>query len=195
MRRIKTPPHSIRPVRDINSTVMVLITLTLHCFSASVTIHQLSEWSCVAVGISCIVYLSCALSSTVSVLLACRAAHAVIKLFCLTQQQFRALPFTVLLLWLTLSPPFTNKDLKHWFEDMLVEGSVGSTLRSWAVFRQIEQLVTLHCVFVSLPSLLQCILSKRKFLSVLLYVQLVTCFQNSRVPTKYVLVIKINRLI
>lgn len=194
MTRMIISPNRISPPHSSNSTMMLFI-LTLYCFSPSVTIHHQSEWSWVAVRISFVGCLSCALGGTVHVLIACRAAHTVVKLFCPTQPQFRALPVTVLFLWLTFSPPFPNKNLKLWFEDMLLGSSVGSTLQSWTVLGQIKLLVTLCCVFVSLPSLLQSILTKFNFLSVLLHVQLVTCLQNSRVPIKYVLVIKINRLL
>ncbi|XP_044059583.1 uncharacterized protein LOC122879491 [Siniperca chuatsi] len=195
MRRIKISPNRISPTHGNNSTMVMLFTMTLHYFSPSVTIYQPSEWSRIAVGTSFVVCLSCALRRTVHVLIACRAAHTVMTLFCTTQQQFRSLRFTVLFIRLTFSPPFPNKNVKHWFQDILVEGNVGSTPRSWAVLGHIELLATLYCVFVSLPSLLQSLLTKQNFLSVLLNVQLVTCLQNSRIPTEYVLVIKINRLI
>lgn len=195
MTRIKISPNRVVPAHGSNSTMVMLFTVTLRCFSPAVTIHQPSEWSRVAVGVSFALCLSCALGRTVHVFITFRAAHTVMKLFCPTQQQFRALPVTVLFIWLTFSPPLSNKSIKHWFEDVLVEGGVGSTLRSWAVFGQIELLATLFCVFVSLPSLLHSILTKLNFLSVLLHVQLVTCLENSRVPTKYVMVIKISSLI
>ena len=195
MRGRKISPNSVGPARDRNSTMVMFFTLTLHCFSPPVTIHQPSEWSRIAVGISFAAYLSCALGLTVHVLLACRAAHTVMKWFCKTQRQFRALPFTLLFLWLTFSPPFPDKNLKHWFEDLLIEGSVGSKLRSWAALEQTELLATLCCAFISLPSLILCILTKLNLLSVFLHVRLVICLQNSRAPTKYVLVVKINRLI
>lgn len=194
-RKIKISPNSVSPAHDSNSTMVMFFTLTLHCSSPTVAIHQPYAWSRIAVGVSFVVYLSCPPGRTVRLLLACRAAHTVMNLFCPTQQQFRALPFTVLFLWLTFSPPFPKKNVKPWFEDILIEGSVGSTVRSWAVLGQLELLATLYCVFISLPSLLQSILTKLNFLRVLLHVQLVTCLQNSRVPTKYVLVIKMNRLI
>lgn len=175
----------------------MLFTMTLHCFSSSVNIHQPSEWSRIAVSISFAICLSCALGRAIHVFIVCRAAHTVMKLFCFMtdNQQVRALLVTVLFIWLTFSPPFPDKTVKHWFEDVLVEGNMGSTLRSYAVLGQIELLATLYCAFVSLPSLLQSILTKLNFFSVLLNVQVVTCLQNSRVPTKYVLVIRINSLI
>lgn len=183
MTRVKISPHRVGPAPGTNSTMVMFFTMTWHHFSPSVTTHQRTEWSRIAVGISFVVCFSCALGTTVHVLIVCSATHTVIKLFCTTQQQFRALPVTVLCIWLISSPPFPNKNVKHWSEDL------------WPVLGQTELLATLYCVFVSLPSLLQSVLTKLHFLSFLLNVQLITCLQNSRVPTKYVLVIMINRLI
>lgn len=193
--RIKISPNRVTPAHGSRSTMVMFFTMTLHCFSPSVTIHQptdVREWSRIAVGISFGVCFSCALGRTVHVLIACRAAHTVIKLFCTTQQRFRVLHVTALFIWLIFSPPFPNKNVKRWFEDMLVEESVGSTLRLWTVLGQVQLLATFYCVIVSLSSLLQSILTKLNFLSVL---NVVPSLQNPRIPTKYVLVIKINRLI
>lgn len=199
MTRIKIPPNRVSPAHGSNSTMGMLFTVTLHCLSPSVTIHQPSEWSRIPVGMSFDVCLSLSLGRTVHMLIFFRAVYTVMNLFCTTQQQYRALPVTVLFIWLTFSPPLECrtylKNVKHWFEDILVEGRVGLTLRSCAALRQIELLATLYSVFTSLTTLLGSTLTKLSFLSVLLNVQLVTCLQNSRVSTKYVLVIKINRLI
>lgn len=196
MTRIKISPNRARPPHGSNPTVMMLFTMTLCCFSPSVTIHQTSEWSQVAVGISFVMCLSCAMGRNVHVLITFRAAHTVMKLFCPTQQQFKVVPATVLFLWMTFSPPIpNNNDLKLWFDDLLLGGAVGSTLQYWSVLGQIELLVTLYCVFFSLPILLQSIMTKFNFLTILLHVEWVTCLQNSRVPIKYVLIIKFNRLI
>lgn len=195
MTRIKISPYRRHLAHGSNSTTVMLFTMTWRCFSPSVTVHQPSEWSRVAVGISFVVCHSRALGRTVHVFIACRVAYTFKKLFCPTQQQFRALPVTVLIIWLIFSPPFSNKNIKHQFEDLLIEGRVGLTLRSWAVLGQIGLLATLYCVFVSLSILLQSILTRLNIFRVLLRVQLVTSLQNPGVPTKYVLVIKINRLI
>ncbi|XP_051254264.1 uncharacterized protein LOC127362519 [Dicentrarchus labrax] len=192
MTRIKISPNRVHPAHGSNSTMVMLFTMTLRCFSS---IHEPTELSRIAVGISFVICLSYTLESTVHVLIACRAAHTVMKLFCTTQQQFRALPVTVLFIWLTFNPPFPNNNVKHWFDVILANDTVGSTLRYWAVLGKIELLATLFCVFISLPSLLQSILMKLNFLNVLLNLQLITCLHNSRVPTKYVLIIKISRLI
>lgn len=187
--RIQIIPNRVSPAHGSNSTMMMLFTVTFHCFVPSGNTSQPSDR--LAVRISLMVCLFCALEITVHVLIDCRAAHSVIRLFCPIQQQFRVLPVTVFIIWLTLSSPFPNMNIKHWSEDMLVEGSVGS----WAVLGQIELLTALYLVFLSLPSLLKSILTRLTFLSVLVHVQLVTCVHNSRVATKYELFIKITGLI
>lgn len=194
MTRIKISPNRVSSAHGSNSMMAMFFTMTLQCFSASVTLHQPSVWSPVAVRISCVLFLSCGLGRTVHVLIVCRAAKTVMHLLCPTHQHFRALPVTVLFIWLTFSSPFPSKTRKHFFEETLVEGGVGSR-GYWALSGKIELLATLLCVFVSLSSLLQSILTKLNVLSVLLHVQLVSCLQNSRGPTKYVLVININRVI
>lgn len=190
MTRRKISSHSVSAARDTNSTMGMLFNLTLRCFSPSLTLYRPSESSHIAGGISFMVYLTCALGRTVHVSLACRAAHTVMTLVYLTQK-CRALPFTALFLWLTYSPSSPNKNVKHWFEDILVEGGVGATLRSWALFEQIELVATLYCLLCSLSALIQSILS---FFTLLLHMHMVTSLQNSTVPTKYVLIIRINRL-
>ncbi|KAF3847612.1 hypothetical protein F7725_020640 [Dissostichus mawsoni] len=136
--RIQIIPNRVSPAHGSNSTMMMLFSVTFHCFVPSGNTSQPSDR--LAVRISLMVCLFCALERTVHVLIACRAAHTVIKLFCPTQQQFRVLPVTVFIIWLTLSSPFPNMNIKHWSEDMLVEGSVGS----WAVLGQIELLTALY---------------------------------------------------
>lgn len=194
MMRVKTLPNRVGPAHGSNSSIVVLFTMTWHCFSPSRSIHQPFEWSQIDVGMTFVFSLSCALGRTVHVLIACRTALSVMKLFCSTQLHCRALPVTVLFIWFILNPPFTNKNTRHWFEDILVDETMGLTPKSWAVLRQIELLAIFYCLFVSLPSMLQSILTKLNVLSVLLNVQLITYLQNSRVPTKYVLLIKINQL-
>lgn len=192
MTRLKISNNRVNSDHGSNSIMMMLFTMTWHFFSPSVTIHQPSEWPQIAVRIFFVVFLSCALGKTVYVLIVCRATHTVMKLCCITHQRFRALPVTVLFIWLISSLPFPDKNVKNWFEDIFDDvDSVGSALGSRAVLGQIELLLSLHCAFVSLPSLLQSILTK----NVLLNVQLITCLQNTQVPTKYVLFIKINWLI
>lgn len=103
------PPHGS------NSTVKMFFTLTLSCFSPSMTTHQSSEWS----WISCVACLSCTQGRTVHVLITCRAARTVVKLFCATQR-FRPLSFAVLLLCLIVGPPFANKSVTDWFGTILL---------------------------------------------------------------------------
>ncbi|XP_034557816.1 uncharacterized protein LOC117825935 [Notolabrus celidotus] len=195
IRRLKILPNRVSPAHASSSTMIVLISMTLHSFSPSATFQQPSELSPIGIRMSFVVSLTCALGRTVHVITACRTALSVLRLFGNTHLKFRALPAVLLFMWLTVSPPFVNKCVKLWFEDKPVENREGSILKSQSVLGQVELLVALCCVFVSLSSLLQSILAKTQFLSVLLNVQLVTCLQISRVPTKYILVIKISRLI
>lgn len=190
--RKKTRANRNTSAHGSNSTMEIFFTMVLRCFSRSLAIHQLTVW--VAVRMSFVLFLSWSGGRTVRGLIACRAARTVIKLLCRTQQQFRALPVTALLIWLTFSYSFPSKNRKDAVEDILVAG-VRSTLGPWSVSGRIELLAMLLCGFISLSSLLQSILNKLNVLSVLLHVQLVTCQQNSRVPIKYVLVININRFI
>lgn len=191
--RIKRSPNRFRAAHGNNATMVIFFTMTFHCYPPTHNRQQPSEWSQVAVEISLAICLSCALGRAVHILLACRTAHTVIASLCPTQQKLRALPVTVLLLWFTFNLSFQKKNVK--LEDVFTDTNAGSTLKSWVVLGQLELLATLYCMFVSLPSLLQSILTKLYLLSVFLHVQLVTCLQNSRMPIKYVLVIKINRVI
>lgn len=158
-------------------------------FSASVNIYQPSQWYIILACLTCVV------GRTFHVLIIFKAAHPVMKLFFSTRYRLNAQLVAVLLIWLTFSIFLLNNNMKHMSKDLLIEGTDGSALRSWGVLRQIELLATLCCVLVSLSSLRQSILTKVSFLSVLFHVQLVTCHQNSRIPTKYLLIVKINRLI
>nr|XP_043888603.1 uncharacterized protein LOC122773764 isoform X1 [Solea senegalensis] len=188
MKRMILSANSVPPGSDSNSTMMMLLIMTLHRFSPSVIIQQLCEWPYITVVISCALCLSYVLIRTANVSLACKVAWKMMKVLCLLQQRLWTLSFTVMFVWFTCSLLFLNKNMKLWIEDK----DVGSTLRYRAL---LELLVTLYCMFILLPSLLQFILMKLNFLSVHLHVQLVTCLQNSRVPTKYVLVMKIHRFI
>lgn len=189
----KISRNRLSPAHSRHSVLSMCFTITWHCFSTSVNIRQPSEW--IAVGNSFVLCVSCIFGRTLYVVIVCRTAQTVMKLFCNTQQQFKILPVTVFFIWLTLSLPFPKRNIGLCFEDTFDECTVRLTLRFWDVLGQIELLGTLYCVFVSFPSLLQSILAKINFLSVLLNVRLITCLQNSMVPTKYVLVIRITRLI
>ncbi|XP_047450865.1 uncharacterized protein LOC125013943 isoform X2 [Mugil cephalus] len=173
--------------RDSDSSTGMLFTLTLRSFSPSVTVYRQSERSIIAVC------LSCALRRTVHVLIACRAAHTVMKRFRPRQQHFRILPVTVLFLWLTFCSPLGLESVKNVSRDGLVE-YVESTQRA-CVLAQTEVLAALCSMLVLLTTLLQSVLTKLNVLSVLFHVQLVTCLQDSVVPRKYILIVKISRFI
>lgn len=182
-RRIKSP------VQNYNSTMVMILTLIIRCFSPSAAVHQPSYWSML------VMWLFSALGTITHVCIACKCLHAVMKMCLPLQQQLRSLSVTVLFLWLMSNAAFPNINLKHRPKIIHVEDRDGSMLNSWAIFEHIQLLVSLFCVFIFFPFLLQYILTKLNYLCVLLHLQLVICQQNSRIPTQYVLVIKINRLI
>nr|XP_043876097.1 uncharacterized protein LOC122765760 [Solea senegalensis] len=178
MKRMTPSANSAAPVSDSNSTMMMLLIMTLHRLSPPVI-----QQPYITVVISSAVCLSYALIRAANVSLACKVACKMMKGLCLLRQRLWSLPFTFMLLWFPCRLLFLDK---------IEDNDFGSTLRYWAL---LELLVTLYCMSILLPSLLQFILMKLDFLSVHLHVQLVTCLQNSRVPTKYVLVMKIHRFI
>lgn len=193
LRRVQISPNRVNPDHRSNSTMVVLFTMTWHSFPPPATLRQSSEWPQIAVGVHVVFFLSCIVGKTVHVLIICRASHRFMKLCCSTHQPFRALrPATVWFFWLIVRPPFLNRKVKHWFEDALVDDTVKSAPGFLTVLGQIELLAILYCVFVSFPTLLQSILIKLQFWSLLLNVQLITCLQVLR---KYAVFIKINRLI
>lgn len=106
MTRVKISPNRVSPDHGSHSTMVMIFTMTWHWFSPSVTIHRLSEWPRIAVGISFAVFLSCALGRTVHVLIIFRATHTVMKLCWTTHQRFRTLSVSMLFIWLISSPPF-----------------------------------------------------------------------------------------
>lgn len=181
-RRIKSP------VQNYNSTMVMIFTLIIRCFSPSAAVHQPSDWSVM------LIYIFSTLGTIIQVFIACKCLHAVMTRCLPSQQQLRSFSVTVLFLWLTSNSAFLNI-LKHRPKDIHVEDSNGSMLNSWHILEHLELLASLYCVFIFFPFLLQYILIKLNYLCVLFHLQLVICQQNSRIPTQYVLVIKINRLI
>lgn len=163
-----------------NSAVVMRFTVTIS-LPLSFTTRQVSQRRVVVL---CFFY---ALGRTVHVLIACRAGRTVVKMFFPAQQKPTALLFTFLLLWLTFSVVLQNKSWKQWSGIC-----VGSSLKSWNALVQMELLPSLYHLFVYLLSVLQFILNKVDFLSVLCH--LVTCQLNSWMPTTYVLVIEIKRI-